>query len=121
MTLSTVEQSTKHPLLGQRHLGSGRGRRWREKAVSVKVHQAVVLLSATVAFVTLPLLAWSQSGLGSGDSSGERGNATVEPLSLTYVRPLPGTTVHNYVFDAFGPNPLLTTTLIAGLDQETNT
>ena len=31
------------------------------------------------------------------------------------------TTVHNYVFDAFGPNPLLTTTLVAGLDQETNT
>ena len=97
------------------------GRRWREKAVSVKVHQAVVLLSATVAFVTLPLLAWSQSGLGSGDSSGETGNATVERLSLTYVRPPPRTTVHNYVFDAFGPNPLLTTALIAGLDQETNT
>ena len=121
LTLSTVEQSTKHPLLGQRHLGSGRGRRRREKAVSVKVRQAVVLLSASVVFVTLPLLAWSQSRLGSGDSSGETENSTVGQLSQTYVRPPPRTTVHNYVFDAFGPNPLLTTTLVAGLDQETNT
>ncbi len=110
-----------HPRFCRRNLEGCRVRRPYKKAVGVKIRQAVVLLSATVVFLPLPFPAWSQSGLGSGDSSGERGNATVEPLSLTYVRPLPGTTVHNYVFDAFGPNPLLTTTLIAGLDQETNT
>ena len=109
MTLSTVQQGTEHPLLGQRHLGSGRGPRWREKAVSMKIRQAVVLLSATVVFVTLPLLAWSQSGLSSGDSSGETGNATVGRLDLTYVRPSPRTTLNHYVFDAFGPYPFLST------------
>ena len=121
LTLSTVEQSTEHPLLGQRNLGSGRGRRWREKAVSVKVRQAVVLLSATVVFVTLPLLAWSQSGLSSGYSLGETGNATVVRPDLTYVRPSPRTTLTNYVFDAFGPYPFMSTVFIAGLDQGTDT
>ena len=89
--------------------------------MGVKVRQAIVLLFATVAFVILPFVAWSQSSLGSGDSWGEAGNATVGGLNLTYVRPPTRTTVNNYVFDAFGPNPSLSTALIAGLDQETNT
>ncbi len=121
LTLSTVEQDMQYPRLCRRNLEGGRISRRCKEAVGVKIRQAVVLLSASVVFVTLPFLAWSQSGLGSGYSSGETGNATVERLSLTYVRPPPRTTVHNYVFDAFGPNPLLTTALIAGLDQETNT
>jgi hypothetical protein len=89
--------------------------------VGVKVRHAVVLLSATVAFVTLPLLAWSQSTLGSESPSVEAASATVWQSNLAYVRPPPRATVNNYVFDAFGPLPLLSTVFIAGLDQGTNT
>ena len=121
LTLSTIELDTQYPCLFRRNLGGGRGRRWLKRVVDVRIRQAVVLLSATVVFVTLPLLAWSQSGLSSGDSSGERGNATVGRLDLTYVRPSPRTTLNHYVFDAFGPYPFLSTAFFAGFDQGTNT
>lgn len=121
LTLSTVELDTQYPCLFRKNLGGGRGGRWLKRVVDVKIRQAVVLLSATVVFVTLPLLAWSQSGLSSGDSSGETGNATVGRLDLTYVRPSPRTTLNHYVFDAFGPHPFLSTAFFAGFDQGTNT
>ena len=85
LTLSTVEQDvTQHPRFSVKDIWGAVGvrRRLRKRQLSVKVRQAVVLLSASVVFVTLPFLAWSQSRLGSGDSSGETGNCnsrTVEP------------------------------------------
>jgi hypothetical protein len=121
LTLSTMEQSTRHSRLCQRDLKCGRVRKQCSKTVGVKVRRAVVLFAATAAFVTLPFFAWSQSRLASGDSSEETGSATVERLNPTYVRPPPRATVNNYLFDAFGPYPLVSTAFIAGLDQGTNT
>ena len=40
---------------------------------------------------------------------------------MTYIRPLRGTTLRDFAFDAFGPYALTGTALIAGLDQATNT
>jgi hypothetical protein len=63
----------------------------------------------------------AQSSTGSRDSS----RAAVLPASpsatrqsdLTYVRPTQKTKLHNYVFDAFGPYPIVAAGFAAGISQ----
>lgn len=62
----------------------------------------------------------SQSPFDSRDFSAARSTASGK-LDMTYVRPTPRTMLNNYSFDTFGPYAFVSTALIAGLDQETNT
>jgi len=121
LTFSTVEQSWEQPQIGPGDLLSGQVRRRSKKTVRVKIRHAVFILSATVVFATLQSLAWSQSGFGSGDSSGDTESATVGRLSPAYVPPSRRETLKNFTFDAFGPYPFLSAAFTAGFDQESNT
>ena len=65
----------------------------------------------------LPVLAKAQSLLDSGNSSGPVASTTPAQLSLTYARPTQATKIRNYLFDAFGPYPIVGATFAAGFDQ----
>jgi len=79
-----------------------------------------------LAIVALPLLAKAQSLVNSDDSS----RATILPSAPdatptrpdpTYIRPTGKTKLRNYVFDAFGPYPIVGAGFAAGINQAYNT
>jgi len=87
------------------------------------MRRIVLLLFVIADFVALPLLAKAQSLVDSGDSSGTAAvsASTAPPADLTYIRPTQKTKLHNYVFDAFGPYPIVGAAFAAGINQAENT
>ena len=68
-----------------------------------------------------PPLVMAQSPADSRDSSSTVASTSPAELDLTYVRPPPKTKLRNYLFDAFGPYPIVGATFTAGFDQARNT
>jgi hypothetical protein len=70
----------------------------------------------------LPVAARAQS-LTDPDSPGTVASAAVEPIEpvVTYTRPTEATKLHNYIFDAFGPYPIVGAAFAAGINQAYNT
>ena len=97
----------------------GVGQSGREPA-GTKVHRAMLLVLVIAALAAMPLPARSQSLLSPEDSSSTSRITAPEKLDLTYVRPTEGTKVNNFVFDAFGPYPIVGAGIAAGIDQWTN-
>jgi len=67
------------------------------------------------------VLAKAQSLVESGESSSSTvdlslSTATPQP-DLTYMRPTEATKLHNYLFDAFGPYPIVGAAVAAGISQ----
>jgi len=87
------------------------------------MRRTMLLLFAIADFVALPLPAGAQSMVDSRDSSGTAAvSASATPqLDLTYVLPTQKTKVRNYVFDAFGPYPMVGAAFAAGINQAKNT
>jgi hypothetical protein len=82
----------------------------------------VVLLLAIAGLATLPL-AKAQSLADSRESSGTAvlSTSTTHPQpALTYMRPTQKTKLHNYLFDAFGPYPIVGGAFAAGINQAEN-
>src|SRR5579864_3752252 len=94
---------------------------WINGPLQMNVRRAMVLVSVSVALATISVQAKSQvlslSDISPGNDSSE---VRVKP-DLAYVRPTPGSGVKNNTFDAFGPYAFVSTALIAGLDQATDT
>jgi hypothetical protein len=86
----------------------------------MKICRIVPGLLVIASLATLPVLAKAQSLLDSGDSSGPVASNTPAEPALTYTRPTQGTKIRNYLFDAFGPYPLVGAALTAGFGQATN-
>lgn len=82
-----------------------------------------VLVLANLA--SLPVLANAQSLVDSGrDSSGAAllSVSTVNlPPDLAYIRPNETTKLHNFLFDAFGPYPIVGAAIAGGINQMQNT
>jgi hypothetical protein len=89
----------------------------RDGVLYVKMHRAMLLLLAAAGFTLLSPLAKTQLLADSGGSSGTVANPTPARLDLTYTRPTETTKVRNYLFDAFGPYPLVGAALAAGIGQ----
>ncbi len=84
------------------------------------------LLTLVIAeLAVLPVLAKAQALIDSADSSNGTVNVsvnTVNPqLVYMYVRPPQTTKLHNYLFDAFGPYPIVFAGIAAGINQYQNT
>jgi hypothetical protein len=82
----------------------------------------ITLLLWIVATLSLP--ANAQALVDSKeDSAGTVASAITRPerVDLTYIRPTEKTRLRNYVFDAFGPYPIVGATLAAGINQADNT
>jgi hypothetical protein len=83
----------------------------------------MLLFLAIAVFAALPLLAKAQALADSPDASnsGAVASMTPAPPDLTYTRPTAATKLHNYIFDAFGPYPIVGALLAAGINQAYNT
>jgi hypothetical protein len=73
-----------------------------------------------LAVPALSLLAGAQSLVNSGDSSGTVTTPAPAQLELRYIRPTGKTKLRNYVFDAFGPYPIVGAAITGGIDQADN-
>jgi hypothetical protein len=78
----------------------------------------MLLIAAVVASV--PGVARSQSLASSGDSSGLVADTPPVQLEPPYLRPTQGTMGRNYLFDAFGPYPIVGSAFVAGINQISN-
>jgi hypothetical protein len=91
----------------------------------MKMHRIVLLLLVIAALAALPVLAKAQSLVDSGESSKSTvdlsvSTATPQP-DLTYMRPPQATKLRNYLFDAFGPYPIVGAGIAAGINQADRT
>jgi hypothetical protein len=89
----------------------------------MKMRKPTLLFLAIACLTALP--AKAQEVAGSSDSS-DTTAATVAVTvpahpDLTYIRPTDKTRLRNYVFDAFGPYPIVGAALAAGINQADNT
>ncbi len=91
----------------------------------MKMRRIMLLLLVIADLAVLPVLAKAQSLVDSGDSSSGTvdlsvSTATPQP-DLTYMRPPQATKLHNYLFDAFGPYPIVGAGLAGGINQMQST
>lgn len=84
----------------------------------MKMQRSVLLVIAVIAFLSMVATAQSLT-----DS--ERASSAVVPAStqpdLTYTRPTQKIKLHNYIFDTFGPYPIVGAAAVAGVNQAYNT
>jgi hypothetical protein len=88
--------------------------------LDVKIRPMMLWLLVIANLGGLSVQARAQSLLDSGDSSGTVAITTPAHIGLTYTRPTQATKVRNYLFDAFGPYPIVGAALTAGFDQASN-
>jgi len=86
----------------------------------MKMRQVVLVVVAFAGAAALPALQ-AQSLVNAADSSNSVVNAPVVQTDLSYVRPTQKTKLHDYVFDAFGPYPIVGAAFAAGINQAYNT
>jgi hypothetical protein len=86
----------------------------------MKVHQSLLLVSVIANLAALPVLAQSPSQPDATDSSGTVAGPTPALSAPSYTRPTQTTKVHNYLFDAIGPYPIVGAALVAGINQAGN-
>jgi hypothetical protein len=88
----------------------------------MKMHRVIISLLAIAGFAVLPR-AKAQSLADSESSSRSAAGSvtTTQPQpDLTYLRPTQKIKLRNYLFDAFGPYPIVGATFAAGINQAVN-
>ena len=118
---------------GHRDLACRQGSRSIKGPLGMKIGRAILLLLVAAVLAALPWMAraqslldsagssGTQSLLDSGDSSGTQASTTTSQLDLSYERPTQRTKVNNYLFDAFGPYPIVGAAFGAGINQGNST
>jgi hypothetical protein len=86
----------------------------------MKMRGLMLWLLAIAGLTVLPPLVMAQSPADSRDSSSTVASTSPPELDLTYVRPPRKTKLRNYLFDAFGPYPIVGAGLAAGIHQAYN-
>jgi len=84
----------------------------------MKMRRVVILVAALAA---LPLSAKAQTLSDTTDSSGAVAVIAPAKPDLIYVRPTQKTKIHNYLFDAFGPYPIVGAAVAGAINQADNT
>jgi hypothetical protein len=87
----------------------------------MKIHLIMVSVLVIADLALLPVVAKAQALVDSKDSFGSVAIATPAQPDLTYTRPQEATKLHNYLFDAFGPYPIVGASFAAGINQADNT
>jgi hypothetical protein len=83
----------------------------------MKIHQFIRWVLVIANLAALPVLTKAQSLVDSGDSSGAVAATTSARLELTYTRPTQKAKIYHYLFDAFGPYPIASSAITAGIGQ----
>lgn len=81
----------------------------------MKTFQTALLLAVIAILVTLPIGAKAQSLVAAEDSSSVAVIAFPTQIDFAYTRPTQETKLRNYVFDAFGPYPIVGAAGVAGI------
>jgi hypothetical protein len=96
----------------------------QEGDLDMTMRRLMLLLLAIAGLTVQPPLAKAQSQADSGASSSTAATSTSttppQP-DLTYTRPTEKTKLHNYIFDTFGPYPIVGAALVAGINQAEST
>jgi len=106
--------------VGESNLTSGTWRRLHIEPVSTKIRRVTILLAITAALSSLALPGRAQTAPESGSSVNPATAAANGQVGLTYVRPTERTKADNYLFEAFGPHPIVASAFTAGINQFTN-
>jgi hypothetical protein len=105
--------------------GSWIEQRSAKENLDMKMRRILFLLLVVGDLAALPVAANAQALVDSGDSSSSAVNLSVSTeYSLsdpTYIRPPETTKVRNYLFDAFGPYPIVGAAIAGGVNQVQNT
>jgi hypothetical protein len=91
-----------------------------QSPVGMKVHGVMLLAFVTAVLLVLPAKARSQSLTSLEDFPATAGSTASWGMDLTYVRPTQRTKVNNFLFDAFGPYPVVGAAFAAGINQISN-
>lgn len=83
----------------------------------MKPRRTALLLLLIATLAALPTAAQAQSLVASEDYSRTAAIAAPAQIDLTYTRPTPEIKLRNYVFDAFGPYPIVGSAALAGIGQ----
>ena len=91
----------------------------------MKMRQVVLFLLAMTGLAALPLVR-AQSLADSGDASVSAAGSEPTTLAaaqpdLRYMRPTQNAELQNYIFDTFGPYPIVGAAFVAGINQSENT
>ncbi|MGH9713253.1 MAG: hypothetical protein ACRD5M_08140 [Candidatus Acidiferrales bacterium] len=94
----------------------------------MKMRQVVPSLLAIAVLSGVPPIAMAQTSAGSGGSTGTSTSTTASKpghaqpgAKADYVKPDFGQRFHNYLFDSFGPYPLIGAGIAAGINQANST
>ena len=91
----------------------------------MRMHRTRLLLLVIANLAVLPVLVKAQALVDVGDSSSSTVDLSASmanpPPDLTYIHPTEATMFHNYLFDAFGPYPVVGAGFFAGINQVQNT
>jgi hypothetical protein len=91
----------------------------------MKTYRAVLLLLGIATLAVLSVLAAAQAPIDGGGSAANTFDLSAPTASpqpeLAYARPPEATKIHNYLFDAFGPYPIVGAGIAAGINQFQNT
>jgi hypothetical protein len=101
-------------------LASGTMSRLIRSRFNTNARSVLSLLLATTVIVGFPLLARAQELPDAPGSSRTVARTTPVQLNTTYVSPSQETKINNYVFDTFGPYPIVRAELAAGIGQLSN-
>ena len=85
-----------------------------------KISSATSLFLILAFFMGLPLIAGSQAMPYTEDSSNTLTSASSGQSAPAYLRPAENTKFRNYVFDTFGPYPVVGAGIAAGINQISN-
>jgi hypothetical protein len=96
------------------------GFRTVNEPIDKRVSRVMFILLVAIVMACLSLMSESQSLAYAGDSSGTQSITTSNQIDLTYVRPTQKMMARNYLFDAFGPYPIVGAAFAAGINQATN-
>jgi hypothetical protein len=86
----------------------------------MKIRKIMPGLLVIANLAALVVSAKAQSLLGSGNFSGPAATTAPVQPDFVYTRPTQATKIRNYLFDAFGPYPIVGAALTAGFGQATN-
>jgi hypothetical protein len=89
-------------------------------ALDIKIRRVLCALSCAAFLLALSVPSESQSTALQMDFSGTASTARPGQLYGPYVRPTQSTMARNYLFDAFGPYPIVGAAIFAGINQASN-
>ena len=96
------------------------GYRSIKEPIDTKIRRVMLLLLAAIVLAGLSVTARPQSPINSENSSGTGPSTTAPQLDLAYLRPTERIMARNYVFDGFGPYPIVGAAFTAGINQLSN-